>query len=169
MQIFLPQLLLPVAAPFCHPWSSLARCLDGVLGLFCFVSAEWSGFRVTHYSGKEHQLNSSHAMQNVGWTTVLAVCPDALAWSHIDSCLTTGQHGRRRCSRRLMPEPAQRHQTTKSGSLLIGRDQGQKLRRGPRGPTRLCSTSLMLSITLSAAVFWILISHWLIQIHSCRH
>lgn len=128
-----------------------------------------SGSWATHYSGNLHHLNSSHAVQNVGWATSLAVCPDALAWSHIDSCLTTGQHGRRHCSCRLMPEPAQRHQTAESGLLLIGWDQGQKLRQGLQRPTTLCcSTSLMLSITLSAAVLRILISYWLIQIHSCR-
>lgn len=43
MQIFLPQLLFPVVALICHPWSFMAWCLDCVLGLFCCMSSEWSG------------------------------------------------------------------------------------------------------------------------------
>lgn len=87
-------------------------------------------------------------MQNPDCASQLAVRPDALAWSHIDSCLTSGQHGRRRCSRRLVPEPSQRHQSTQPGSLLIGPGQGQKVRAGPRGlPRPCCGASLVIPVT----------------------
>lgn len=92
-------------------------------------------------------LNSSRAVQRAGSAPHQAVCHDALARSHIDSCLTGGQYGHRHFSWRLMPEPAQRRRATKSGSLLIGRCQSHKLRWGPRGTTgQRLSVSFMLFV-----------------------
>lgn len=64
---------------------------------------------------------------------MLAARPAALAWSHIDSCLTRGQHGRGRLPAGSWP----RHQSSRPGSLLIGPGRGQnKVLRGSPGPPK---------------------------------
>lgn len=98
---------------------------------FYCMSSEWSGdlgsvSLIIKWLGKEHQLNSSHVKCKMLAWLLSCSCPDALAWSHIDSCLTSGQHSPGRSSRH-----AQRHQSTKSGTRLIGRDQGQKTQMKP--------------------------------------
>lgn len=94
--------------------------------LILVLSAEWSGglnfVPLVMLLGKSNCLISPIVMQNVA--VVTASSPDAFAWSHIDSCLTSGQHGQRRYLHQLVPQPAQRDQAWKSGLLLIGSDQG---------------------------------------------
>lgn len=92
-----------------------------------------SGIRLTYHSGEERLINSIPAR-----ASQRAVRPDALAWSRIDSCLTSGQHGRRHRSCRLVPEPS-------VNPVRLASDWTAHGRRRLPGPC--CCGSLVIPVT----------------------